>query len=468
MCAPLVYRGAAGWVWSDSSVCRICQQVVTPSEAPQPPVIAERDQYSSYDTGESEDDAAEDIQTHSASASWIDTLSDIKRCIASVDATQNAIVNKLGLLEKCVACVQEDVAGMRSDVEAVYEIVDSLADHVSLLKNTVAVVEGLPDHRSPEVSAWGPWPDAVFEEDHDIAETTAVAEDDMDQLGDEDNSHVNAIYGLQGAIPETQLFDMNTTLVPNRMSQEEDGGGEGWVGKTGSRSVRGSPKENFTLAEGEADFLETLGGQQMELTLESTQTGTQIPGRSAWSDYTSSVRNMAAPTFGGGDSSPGCVRSKRARGSNSTMVPRDTAETGVVEMAHHRGLNLNLSPGVPGAPCGLSGRGRSAAGPGRGPGSRGGARGGGRGAGRVKRPEAVQPRYATTASGPNMSNVVGRCLIHCIYIFAVLWKTTCLLLEMAGVAPSWSAMLGGASWLWNQTGCGGNCWRRPTFESHRR
>jgi hypothetical protein len=44
---------------------------------------------------------------------------------------------------------------VRGDVSVVHEVVEKLSDYVSMLNNTVAIVEEVPEQRSPEVSAWG-------------------------------------------------------------------------------------------------------------------------------------------------------------------------------------------------------------------------------------------------------------------------------------------------------------------------
>jgi hypothetical protein len=37
----------------------------------------------------------------------------------------------------------------------VHEVVKKLSDYVSILSNTVAVMDGVPEQRFPKVSAWG-------------------------------------------------------------------------------------------------------------------------------------------------------------------------------------------------------------------------------------------------------------------------------------------------------------------------
>ena len=371
------------------------------SAATAPP---EGDEFASYSTGESEDDGAPQTPTNSARDAWVDTVDDIKRLIGAADATQNAIVDKLAMLEKLVTCVQEDVSWVRGDVRVVHEALDNMVDHVSTLKSTVTAVDGLPNDRPPEVSAWGTWKENAHTHDHEFADTTGVAEDELVQLPDEGPSNVNEAQGLQSAIEETQLFDMNTALHENRTSPGEEAGGEGWLDNAETGSGHRSPRGWQTGGAYEEDSQEPEY-HQMEMTLECTQTGTQAPGRSMWSDYTTTVTNMRAPVFVGGNNSNGCSRSKRARGSSLAIDPGNTSETREEEIAQHGGLNLNLSPAWLGAREGMSGRGRNDAATGRGPGSRGGGRGGGRGAGRVKRPPQVQPRYTSTASALNMSIV---------------------------------------------------------------
>lgn len=381
-----------------------------------PTVTPEGDEFSSYGTGDSEDDGAFDIRTNLAGDPSSETEGDIKRFIAAVGATQKAIVVKLAALEKLVTSVQEDVTWVRGDVAAVHDIVDNLADHVSMFKSTVAVVEGLPNQRSPEVSAWGPWKGKEFASSREITDYRGHAQDDMDQFGDEEPSDVNAVHEQQTAIAETQLFDMNTTMPAIRTSQGEEGGEEGWFSNLersrGGQSLVGK-QIGFTEEEESVD----LGSHQMEMTLHCTQTGPEVPGASTWSNYTTTVKSMAAPTVGGGDNSPNWARSKRARGSGHGDGPGDNANMRAEEEAQRGGLNLNMSPGRPGANEDLMGIPWNAAVPGRGAGSRGG-----RGGGRVKRPMAVQPRYFSTASDMKLPLV-----LPCWFMVYVCIASLCML-----------------------------------------
>lgn len=116
----------------------------------------EEDECSSYGTGESEREETLDIWANIASNALIEKFEDIKCCISMLDATQNVIVKKLESMEKVVTLVQEDVTWVRGDVGVVHEILEIIAEHVSMLNPTVAEVEGVPEHRSIQVSAWGP------------------------------------------------------------------------------------------------------------------------------------------------------------------------------------------------------------------------------------------------------------------------------------------------------------------------
>jgi hypothetical protein len=376
------------------------QQALKDGEMPMPTVTPEGDQHSSYGTGESEEDGALEIQTKVAGNPWSDTMGDIKRCIAAVDASQKAIVDKLAKLEKLVTGVQDDVTWVRSDVGAVHDIVDNLADHVSMFKNTVAVVEGLPKQLSPDVSAWGQWGAKSLALERAVADSMDIAEDDMAQLGEEEPKLVNAGYGPQSAIEETQLFDMNTAMPAIPTSQGEEDGSEGWFPKAGTSRGYESPIRYQNVGADEEET-QDIGSHQMELAFQCTQTGTQAPGPSMWSDRTTTVTDNQSPGYVGGHNSPGCVRSKRARASSSGVGHLDITDTRAEELAHHGDLNLNLSPDRTGATEDSQGMRGNDARPARGPGSRGGGRGGGRSGGRGKRPPPVQPRYHTTASDLN-------------------------------------------------------------------
>jgi hypothetical protein len=65
----------------------------------------EGEQCSSYGTGESELEEAPEMEVNNDGDAWIESLEDMKSSIATLDATQSVIVDKLATLEKMVSCV---------------------------------------------------------------------------------------------------------------------------------------------------------------------------------------------------------------------------------------------------------------------------------------------------------------------------------------------------------------------------
>lgn len=65
----------------------------------------EGEQCSSYGTGESELEEAPEMEVNNDGDAWIESLEDMKSSIATMDATQSVIVDKLATLEKMVSCV---------------------------------------------------------------------------------------------------------------------------------------------------------------------------------------------------------------------------------------------------------------------------------------------------------------------------------------------------------------------------
>ena len=89
------------------------------------------------------------------SNAWIERLEEIKSCITTFDATQSTLVSKVASLEKVVMSVQEDMASVRGDVRVMREVLENLVEAVGMLHSTVADVEGVPNHRSPNFFCMG-------------------------------------------------------------------------------------------------------------------------------------------------------------------------------------------------------------------------------------------------------------------------------------------------------------------------
>ena len=337
------------------------------------------------------------IASNISSNAILQKLEDMKCCISALDATQNAIMKKLESMEKAVTLVEEDVTWVRGDVGVVHEILEKIAEHVSMLKPTVAEVEGEPEQRTIEVSAWGSWKDEAHAEDGVRTNTTLMVEDDGVHLFDEEPSHIHGGDDADNAIQETQMFDTSTGMQTNISSSVDEAGCEWWHGNRERTMDFCSPpgkQARRTVVDGELED----GTQQMEMSLELTEDGTQAPGRSVWTAFSSAAREMPAPVFGGGPSDEGWIRSKRGRGTSAEFGGVDSAKMLVEELAGHGNLNLNISPEKVDRANAMQERSRNTTIAARGVGSRGGGRGSGRGTGRVKRPPMVHPRYRSTAS----------------------------------------------------------------------
>lgn len=361
--------------------------------------IAEDEPSSSYDTGESEEEGALEVGPEHTSDALIDTLEDIKSTIAALDATQKVFAQNLTALEKVVTNVQEDTTWVKGEVAVVHEILEKLADYVSMFTKTVAEVEGAPADGSPHVSAWGPWPHSTHPEERGRVDRTGIAEREGVRLSEEDRPHVHGGHDADSAIFETQLHEISAGTYTNITSLSEEGGEGGYQqNEEGGREMF-SPKDRQQGGEDGDDGMEVLG-TQVELTMAALLTGTQAPGRSMWSQFTHTVKDMPAPVFGGGDLNEGWVPSKRLRESWTESAGKESAEPMAHNTVGQETFNLNLSPEVLDTGHSRRGRGRNAGNPARGPGSRGGGRAGGRRAGRAKRLPVLQPRYTSTASLP--------------------------------------------------------------------
>ena len=251
----------------------------------------------------------------------------------------------------------------------------------------------------PTISAWGPWNDEANAKDRGMADTTGIEEEEGVRLFEEDRSHVHGGCDADSAIRETQMFDISAGMYTNITSLSEEGPEGGWQeieeGGRGLSSPRGQQQRGDD-GDGGVEMVCT----QVEMTLSGMHTGTEAPGRSMWSQFTSALKDMHAPAIGGSETSEGWMPSKRARGSCTDIVAADCVESGAHETAAHEAFNLNLSPDKLDTGISSRGRGRNATTNGRGPGSRGGGRAGGRGTGRAKRLPLLQPRYTSRASHP--------------------------------------------------------------------
>lgn len=238
---------------------------------------------------------------------------------------------------------------------------------------------------------WGSWQDEALAKQRGKIWTTRIPEEESVHLGDENHSQMYVGRDGDNVIFEMQMYDADTGIERNitRLAEEVKGGG--WQQTCDTGHVMSPPMEEQTGGDGEDDAM-LAGCTQMEMTIDGSVSGIQGPGRSMWSDFTSTVRDMAGTEFVGGNSSEGWVQSKRGRPSLSAGGGGECEQCHLEHMSGHNNLNLNFSAEKSGTRCGMRRRGLHEPTSGRGPGSRGGGRAGGRGAGGVKRPLPVQPR----------------------------------------------------------------------------
>ena len=373
------------------------------TKPPSTTTVEDVEQASSYATGDDLEEGGLEINGNIANDGWMEGLEDIKTCIARLEASQNGIVVKLAELEKVVLAVQEDTIWLRGDVRVVHEVVEKLADHASMLNNTVVEVEGVANVGPPLPSAWGHWPDDVHAEAYQTPKSKGVEEDVRAHLCEDDAMHGHVGHDFDTTIQETQVMDMTAGVPGMIRSPAAEVGVGGWFEKRVRADVVASPIGTQPRRRTVDDAVED-GFEEMELTLP----GTLAPGRSMWDEFTSTVRDMHAPSHGGGERDDGCVGTKRGRQGSPPFGGSKQVETGAITMKGHGNLNLNLSPEKLDSSDCLGGRGGSGAALGRGAGSRGRGRMGGRGTCRGKRPPPMQPRYTSTASVCNLNCVFGR------------------------------------------------------------
>jgi hypothetical protein len=356
-------------------------------EAPRATTSEEGDQCSSYGTDESEPDEGLEMGVQNSGDQWTESVDVMKRSLAALDATQHKIVEKLSTLEKVVNVVQEDTSWMRGDVQVVHQVVEKLSDYVSVLSDTVAVVEGVPTKKSPLVSAWGHWKEEALPKERGSTQQPGIGDDDELHAGDEERNHMQVGHDGDTAIAETQMYENTICMERNTgslASETEDGG---WDKSCYTGRTLALPTEEQPGGDDEDEHW-LAGRTQVEMTINCTQSGTQTPGRSIWSDFASTVRDMAGPLHPDVNSSEGWVQSKRGRASSSEVGTQSRVQSLVENMTGHTNFNLNMSPNNSDLAHTVCGRGLNSASRGRGAGSRGGGRGGGRGAGRGKKPPA--------------------------------------------------------------------------------
>lgn len=341
-------------------------------------------------------------EKNSAGSDWNGVVHDIKCAIASVDATQIIIVNKLELLEKAMVTVREDASWVRGDVEVVHALVENMSEDVCAIGTSLREMRGAENVGPVELSPWGPWMDAAEGVIHGRVDRTEIEEEQRVHLRDEEPRHIHVPMNTETSIEETQAFDMNTEMTGGRSRSLQDVAVDG---RQGDRLMASSKRPTgYVMPTPRYDSQMTLdyGSEELEQTLQSTQPGAKPYGRSLWEDFSSTVRDIAAPVIGAGTSKEGWVHCVREPGAGMDGSDGNHVEAEEFGTAGPSSINLNLTLEKPDSNTNSAvqaARGTSTV-CGRGPGSRGGGRGAGRGAGRGKRLPAVYPRFGSTASIP--------------------------------------------------------------------
>ena len=193
------------------------------------------------------------------------------------------------------------------------------------------------------------------------------------------------------------MYENNFGMERNTMGQPVEIEDEEWDRTLYTGRTLSLPPDSQLAEDDEVERL-LPESTQVEMTIDCTQSATQAPGRSIYTDLISTMRDMSGPSQPGENSSEGWVSSKQGRASSREGGIKTHAESVVQTMTVHTNLNLNLSPENSDMPPAVRGSGQNSATRGKGVGSRGGGRGGGRGAGRGKKPPLMSPRYATKVS----------------------------------------------------------------------
>lgn len=195
------------------------------AEEGMPTTENEDDKCSSYGTEESEEEVFLEEEDNNGVDGIVDRMDEMKCNIAGIDATQNAIFDKLASLEKAIMRMQEDTTWVREELRVVHEVTENLADHVCMLSKQRTEEDALQQQRSPEVSAWGTWKDGGHTNVNDIAGITKNTEEAPVQLRDEEPSHIQKGKEAACSIRETKLCDMYSGMQGNITSWADDWGG---------------------------------------------------------------------------------------------------------------------------------------------------------------------------------------------------------------------------------------------------
>ena len=357
---------------------------------------------SSYGMGDSAEHLAPENENNNEGSNWNGVVNDIKCAIASVDATQVIIVNKLEVLERAMVSVREDTSWVRGDVEVVHALVENMSEDVCMIGHTLREVRATANGGPEVMSAWGAWKDVAEGVVHERVDRTEIEEEDRVNMRDAERRDIHVHMNTETSIEETQAFDMNTDMTGGLSRSLQGAAGDA---RQGASVVVAFKRPTGTMvptpiydAQNPADD----GCEEIDQTLDITQTGTRHAGRSLWEDFSSTVREIAAPVVGAGTSKEGWIRCVRERGVDVEEGEGHNVESVHLETAGPSNLNLNLALEKRHSYEELQAGGGTTSVCGRGQGGRGFARGAGRGAGRGKRLPAVFPRFGSTASTPHM------------------------------------------------------------------
>lgn len=327
-----------------------------------------------------------------------DGLASLNAAIATFSKGQAIVVEKLSLLEKIVGTVQFDMTWVRDDMKGVHHAMEKMSNHVCDLQAATTEVERFKEQVLVDANAMDTWERQGHAQD--IRKAPSVSNSHGEQLcGNDAVPYCNTGLNEVGSyIEETQAFENNVETYMNRMSPVGGPREREWRHANVLSPELGSPPCQQTRARIVEEPLEEES-QYIEMSCQSSQLQTQVPGQSMWADFTAAVRDWQAPTPAENGREKGWVTTKKGRW-DAMDYRKDRATTTITpEVEGHGALNLNLPPEKQNTPAAAWVSGGNA------PSSSnvGASKKGGietaRGTARPKRPPAVEPRFHTPVSG---------------------------------------------------------------------
>lgn len=356
----------------------------------------EEEQLSFYGSGSSEQEGERDTRMAEPEMNMAATSNDLvmksleemKESMELMQATQNAIAQRLATMEKVVIGMDADTKWVREDLYVVHEIVEKLAEYVGELSRPGMELPWERPQSIPEISPWGTsWPDGSLAPDSERAGATIVNDYDSVDIGEAEPSHIDGAPETLTSILETQMFDMDEGLENNIAGWAEAREGLGGDGIRDGSPTQLSPIAKQTRPR-EPENVEADELPETQMTLEAPHGLTQMEGPSMWKDFKEACKDLPSTADLTDSDEVFWVQAKRGRGSNSNR-----GDVGRCGSRGQGSLNLNLSPDGDDGDEDMVGEGEYTTTSERGGATKGRGRGGGRGTGRGKRPPIVLPRY---------------------------------------------------------------------------